>query len=109
VSTHSPQVLDLVWVLQTLGEARAAPEELLRVLAAPKTQGLAHVAGAALKKTCKVYYFDGENGNVHDITHLDPAAVDQTEASWGGMLEFSGRANEAVATAKAKAEMLFES
>jgi hypothetical protein len=105
ISTHSPQVLDLVWVLQILRETRAKPEELLRVLGTPKSPGLLDVAAQSLKKTCKVYYFEGEaeGGGVGDITGLDPSALDKMEASWGGLLEFSGRANEAVAAAMAGA------
>ncbi len=97
ISTHSPQVLDLVWVLQNLGKPPAKPEALLRVFAAPKTAGLTEVASQALRKQCRVYYFDPDDGDVDDITNLDPASIDQTESTWGGMLEFSGRANEAVA------------
>lgn len=108
ISTHSPQVLDLVWVLQTLRKGNATREELLRVFAAPKTHGLVTVAGSALQKTCKVYYLEGDNGGAVDITDLDPASLDKTQASWGGMLEFSGRVNEAVASAMANTGSLFE-
>jgi hypothetical protein len=99
ISTHSPQVLDLVWVLQALERGKATPEGLLRVFAAPKTYSLLAVARSALRKACKVYYFEGDNGEAVDITDLDPASLDKTQASWGGMLEFTGRVNEAVATA----------
>jgi hypothetical protein len=107
ISTHVPQVLDFVWVIQKLGRTQAKPEELLQVFEAPNTQGLRTVAANALKKECKVYFFDGDSGQVHDITGLDPASLDKTESSWGGMLDFSGRANEAVATAMANTGTLF--
>lgn len=101
VSTHSPQVLDLVWALQVLRNSREKPETLLQIFEAPKTQPLRGVAERVLKKECKVYFFESESGVVHDITDLDPAAMDGKEASWGGMLEFSGRANQVVASAMA--------
>lgn len=110
ISTHSPQVLELVWALQVLHDTRAKPEELLRVLGVSKlkTPSLLKVADQSLQKTCKVYYFEckgkAANVSVRDITGLDPSAVDKTEATWGGLLDFSGRANEAVATAMAATE-----
>ncbi len=107
ISTHSPQVLDLAWVLRVLGGANAGPEELLRVFDARPKPGLVAVASTALKKKCKVYFFEGETGVVRDITELDPASLDQTEATWGGMLEFSGRVNEAVASTMANTGSLF--
>jgi len=107
ISTHSPQVLDLAWVLRVLGGASANAEELLRVFEVPQKPGLVAVASKALKKKCKVYFFDGETGVVRDITELNPASLDKTEATWGGMLEFSGRVNEAVAATMANTGSLF--
>lgn len=104
ISTHSPQVLDLVWALQVLRETKSEPGQLLRIFEAPKTAGLLRVAGRVLEKKCKVYYFEGHGGQVRDIIGLDPSALDKNEATWGGLLEFSGRANEAVASAMANAK-----
>ncbi len=104
ISTHSPQVLELVWALRVLSNTGAGPEELLRVFAAPKTPGLVEVATTALKKTCRVYYFEGDGGAVQEISELDPSAVNEEEATWGGLLEFSGRANETVAAAMGNRE-----
>ena len=99
ISTHSPQVLELVWVLRVLQNTRAEPGDLLRLFAARRTPGLIGVAERVLTKTLKVYYFEGESGGVRDISDLDPSSLDENEATWGGMVEFSRRANETVATA----------
>jgi AAA domain, putative AbiEii toxin, Type IV TA system len=103
LSTHSPQVLDMVWAWQTLKANHASPDQLLEIFGAPNTPGLQKLAREALQKTARVYYFSAQRKS-KDITSLDPGSVEKIEASWGGLLEFSGRANEAVAKAVARAE-----
>lgn len=104
LSTHSPQVLDLVWAWQSLRKTPGASAgSLLDILAVEHTQPLRAVASEVFKKTAKVYYFEG-NERVREITDLDPDSSRSEEASWGGLLEFSGRSNEVVATAVANAE-----
>jgi hypothetical protein len=102
ISTHSPQVLDLIWTLRTLQEHGGTAAELLRVFGVSGTS-LRTVAEKALGKRTQVYDFPGHGQPVRDISGLDPTASDPAEASWGGLLDFSGRANDAVATAMARA------
>lgn len=101
LSTHSSQVLDAMWALKHLRENRAKPEALLDVFAAPRTQAMIKMAEAVMAKTSRVHYFDRESGTTRDISALDPGAEEAGEAGWGGLSEFSGRANEAVARAVA--------
>ncbi|RJP35925.1 MAG: ATP-binding protein [Phycisphaerales bacterium] len=108
ISTHSPQILDLVWVLRVLREAGGSPEQLLRVFDVPRTAGLTRVVTSAMDKECRVYFFDADGGIVHDITELDPSSLDASESTWGGLLDFSERANEAVSNAVARQPSLFE-
>ncbi len=61
------------------------------------------VAKAALEKTVKVFYFDRETATTRDISDLDPGREENGEAGWGGLAEFSGRVNAAVAHAVANA------
>jgi len=100
LSTHSPQVLELVWALEALRKHGGKPDDLLDLFAAPHSNGLREMAKTAIGKTSKVYYFD-PTGPVKDITDLDPASPEAQEANWGGLLEFSARANEIVANAVA--------
>ncbi len=104
LSTHSPQVLDALWALRHLRENHAPPEALLDIFEAPKTRPMQGLAAAAMDKTVRVYYFNRENGTTSDISSLDPSAEGEGEAGWGGLSEFSGRANEAVARAVTNAE-----
>ncbi len=96
LSTHSPQVLELVWALETLRKNKGSANDLLELFGAQKSAVLKKMGTAALTKTSKVYYF-GPGASVLDITELDPASSVAHEASWGGLLEFSARANEIVA------------
>jgi hypothetical protein len=104
LSTHSPQVLDALWALKHLRENHAPPEAFLDIFEAPKTPPMQRLAAAVMEKTVRVYYFSRENGTTSDISSLDPSAESEAEADWGGLSEFSGRANEAVARAVTNAE-----
>jgi hypothetical protein len=101
LSTHSPQVLDAVWVLQRLKNHGAPASELLQVFAVEPTAPMLELAEKVMQRNIKVYYFDREAGKTKDISALDPSAEEAGESGWGGLAEFSGRANEAVARAVA--------
>ena len=101
LSTHSPQVLDALWTLKHLRETKSKPEVLLEVFDVPKSAEMLKLAKSALTKTQKVHYFDRLSGTTRDISDLDPSSENEDEADWGGLSEFSGRANQAVAFAVA--------
>jgi hypothetical protein len=104
ISTHSPQVLDAVWALQRLRDHGATATDLLRIFDAESTGPMVQLAEKVMKRQVKVYYFDREGGTTRDISNLDPSAEEEGESGWGGLSEFSGRANEAVARAVANAK-----
>jgi hypothetical protein len=101
ISTHSPQVLDAVWALQRLKDHGATATELLAVFDAKPTPGMLKLAETVMERRVKVYYFDREGGTTRDISNLDPNSEQQSESGWGGLSDFSGRANDAVARAVA--------
>jgi len=101
LSTHSSQILDAMWTLKHLKEHNADPSVLLDVFDAPKTQPMLKLAETVLSKSQKVHYFDKSEGNVRDISDLDPFAEEEGASGWGGLSEFSARANDAVANAVA--------
>jgi hypothetical protein len=104
LSTHSPQVLETVWGLQHLGANGATPSALLSMFGAPDTGPMQKLAKTVMQKKFKVYYFDPKTGRTADISKLDPEGEVNGEAGWGGLTEFSGRVNTAVARAVANAE-----
>jgi hypothetical protein len=101
ISTHSTQVLDVIWGLATIQKHGADSSALLDIFDVHKTPAMREVAAAVLKKDARVYFF-GRNGKTHDISDLDPGAEDATQAGWGGLSEFSGKVNEIVATVMSK-------
>ena len=104
LSTHSPQVLDAVWALKHLKANGADAQAILGVFEAENTQAMRKLADTAMEKSLKVFYFDTETGKTRDISQLDPSAEEEGESGWGGLSEFSGRANRAVARSVANAQ-----
>jgi len=101
LSTHSPQVLDVIWALQTIKIHQADARPVLEIFGAKVTPSMQAVAEAALKKVMNVYYFDRE-GFTHDISQLDPGSANKVESGWGGITEFSGRIADIVSQAVAQ-------
>ena len=98
LSTHSPHVLDVVWALQLLQRHNSDPDKLLDMFRCKKAPNTRKMAQAVLKKSARVYYFDGENQKTRDISDLNPGAKDPAEAGWGGLTEFSGHVADVVAS-----------
>ena len=98
-STHSPHLLEALWAVRHLSASSAAPSELLTMFDVPHTPSLRKLAVTAMRKKIKVFYFDRDGGKSTDISDLDPSAGQTAEAGWGGLTEFSERANTIVARA----------
>jgi hypothetical protein len=104
LSSHSAQVLEAMWALRHLRANGASPLALLSVFQAADTQQMRKLAETVMTKNVRVYFFDPMTGRTRDISQLDPGSEEAGEGGWGGLGEFSGRANEAVAIAVANAE-----
>jgi hypothetical protein len=100
LSTHSPQVLELVWALNRIRERGGSTTYVLDLFDTPADlrPQLRLVAERALQKKLRVYYFERAGGKVRDISDLDPASDKAFEANWGGLSKFSEQVNEVVAT-----------
>jgi len=101
LSTHSTQVLEALWAIQRLRVNRASPQALLGVFDAPATSLMRRLAETVLTKDVYVYYFDPATGRTRDISTLDVESEEAGGDGWGGLSDFSGRANTAVAMAVA--------
>jgi len=101
LSTHSQQILDGIWALRYLRDASQGSALLLEMFGSPKTGAMTKLADTVLKKKMKVYYFDRDSGKTLDISELDSESELMGESGWGGLGEFSGRANDVVARAVA--------
>jgi hypothetical protein len=97
ISTHSPQVLDVVWALKVFQRHSAKSRRFLDIFEVEPTQNMKSMADEVLKKDARVYYFDPESHTTRDISELDPGAEEVAESGWGGLAEFSGRVQNIVA------------
>ncbi len=96
VSTHSPHVLDLVWALKFLQDHHATSRDVVDLLQIKDTSKIRGIAASVLQKSLKTYFFSPE-GEVHDISSLDPGSDDIAEGGWGGITEFSSKIGDVVA------------
>lgn len=104
LTTHSPQVLDLVWALGELKQKHSTKRdmagEVLRLLSLPTNAHTQDMATKLLTKTSRAYFFTQGKPAV-DISGLDPGSGEAAEATWGGLSEFSGIAAQVVSDAQA--------
>jgi energy-coupling factor transporter ATP-binding protein EcfA2 len=99
VSTHSPQILELVWAIQSLVEAKADPNSLLKIFDFKSTPFFRKFAKTILEeKKFRTYSFSREHNlvNVKDISTLNPEDMDAATSDWGGLTTFSTRVSETV-------------
>ena len=96
LSTHSPHVLDVVWALRFLKKKGGVSKDVLNIFNLKSEAGTRSLADAALQKELKVYFF-GRDGDVKNISDLDPGSESSAESGWGGLTEFSGHVGQIVA------------
>jgi hypothetical protein len=106
ISTHSPQVLDVVWAIVEMQKVQAVPKHLAKLFEMPNfddadRRGVPDLCRTTLKKTVRTYYFSKEAEGVYirDISTLDPGDPQIDVAGWGGLTEFSSDVGHAVADA----------
>jgi hypothetical protein len=105
ISTHSTQVLDIIWALNSIKKYKASADTILDIFDVPKKKQMKDLAESVLKKEFHVYAFDRQSGKVSDISNLDPGSENINEAGWGGLSEFSGHVADIVANVVAGSEL----
>ena len=107
VSTHSAQVLELVWAIQYLVKAGAEPTQLLKVLDLGSNYFSKPLAETVFEKTFKTYYFSRQDKNVHvkDISTLDAEDPDEAVSDFGGLTAFSTKTSEVVSEAMGRTDL----
>jgi len=94
VSTHSTQVLDVIWGLKQLQQVEGEPSDVLRMI---NLRNAAQDLGkSALSADLRTYFFD-RDAPVVDISELDPGSERPVESGWGGIAGFSGHVADVVA------------
>jgi energy-coupling factor transporter ATP-binding protein EcfA2 len=99
LSTHSPHVLTMLWMMRQLKAHRARWQLVCEAFGVKQPGQMKQVAASALDKDYGAYLlqFD-DHGRVtsKDISELDPSSEDESIAGWGGLTEYSSRFGEAV-------------
>ena len=108
LSTHSPVLLDVVWAIKTIQKHRVDPSLLLKLFDLEPTKEMQELCEDIVKnKVFNSYFFDKDETNkvkTVDISSLDPGDENSIVAEWGGLIEFSSKANDIVAEAVSSTE-----
>ncbi len=102
VSTHSSQILELIWAIQLIAKSKNAPARLRQLLdLKPNSFSYDLTETVMHKKTFKTYYFSREDSvvNVKNISTLDAEDMDVEVSDWGGLTAFSTKVSEVVSEA----------
>ena len=108
VSTHSPQILELVWAIQLIAKSKSAQTRLRQLLDLKSNAFSLDLTKSILDaKTFKTYYFSRQDGvvDVRDISTLDAEDMDKAVSDWGGLTAFSTKASEVVSDAMRRADL----
>lgn len=99
LSTHSPHVLTMLWMMRRLQEHGARWQLVCEAFDLAGSPAMRRVAEEALQKDYRAHLlqFDSK-GKVHsvDISSLDPGSEDDDVAGWGGLTAYSSRFGKAV-------------
>ncbi|MDE0317045.1 MAG: AAA family ATPase [Candidatus Poribacteria bacterium] len=102
VSTHSAQILELIWAIQFIAKSKNAPARLRQLLDLKPNAFSYDLTNTVIhKKTFKTYYFSRADSvvNVKDISTLDAEDMDAAVSDWGGLTLFSTKTADVVTEA----------
>ena len=102
ISTHSAQILELVWAIRLIVKSKTAPARLRQLLDLKANAYSYDLTETILdKKTFKTYYFSRQESvvNVKDISTLDAEDPDEAVSDWGGLTLFSTKSADVVTEA----------
>ena len=102
VSTHSAQILELVWAIRFIAKSDSAPTRLRQLLDLKASTYSKNLTETILnEKTFKTYYFSrqDETVKVKDISTLDAEDPDEAVSDWGGLTLFSTKSADVVTEA----------
>ena len=97
LSTHSTNVLDLVWGIKTIQKHTNNPDDFLKLFGLKKQPAIRDMAIDVLKKKFQVCFFERNSGTTCNISNLDLWSENAAEADWGGLTEFCRNIGNVVA------------
>lgn len=102
VSTHSAQILELIWAIRFIAKSKTAPARLRQLLNLNANVYSKDLTETILnEKTFKTYYFSRQESvvSVKDISTLDAEDPDEAVSDWGGLTLFSTKSADVVTEA----------
>ena len=108
VSTHSSQILELIWAIRFISKSNSAPTRLRQLLDLNANAYSKDLTETILnEKTFKTYYFSRQESivNVKDISTLDAEDPDEAVSDWGGLTLFSTKSADIVTRAVSESEL----
>ena len=102
VSTHSSQILELIWAIRFIAKSDSAPARLRQLLDLKASAYSRDLTETILdEKTFKTYYFCRQESvvSVKDISTLDAEDPDEAVSDWGGLTLFSTKSADVVTEA----------
>ncbi len=108
VSTHSSQILELIWAIRFIAKSNSAPTRLRQLLDLNANAYSKDLTETILnEKTFKTYYFSRQESvvSVKDISTLDAEDPDEAVSDWGGLTLFSTKSADIVTRAVSENEL----
>ena len=108
VSTHSSQILELIWAIRLIAKSNSAPTRLRQLLDLKASTYSRNLTETILnEKIFKTYYFSRQDGvvRVKDISALDAEDPDEAVSDWGGLTLFSTKSADVVTEAVSKSDL----
>ena len=108
VSTHSSQILELIWAIRFIAKSKTAPTRLRQLLDLNANVYSKDLSETILdEKTFKTYYFSRQESvvSVKDISTLDAEDPDEAVSDWGGLTLFSTKSADIVTRAVSESEL----
>ena len=106
ISTHSPNILDIVWAFKTITSLSLNTEEKTARIKQlfefdQNDVQITEMIQKCLTKSMRTYYFEFKDKKVvtSDISALDPGEEDNNVSGWGGLSGYSGHAANVVSKA----------
>lgn len=98
ISTHSTAVLEVMWVINRLQENDSDFKYLGELFGIKPQPAMNKVFESLTNKSFQTYLFRHSRAGVisKKISSLDPSSSNSDTSGWGGLLDFSSRANEIV-------------
>lgn len=99
ISTHSPVLLELLWAMNYIKNYNGTSNDLTELFSLERNASMSKTFNTIIKeKTFATYFFEQDIKGVvvRNISSLDAGSEDNAVANWGGLTDFSSKANDIV-------------